>query len=347
MHVFKQLPRASLLLAALAWIAPALHAQESLLSETVGHLPASIRAGTGNAKAYTVLALPLAIPSGASWRSQGRLTAITTNTFVDATKDWTPGQWSAPAAPWFIRITGGAADGRSFLLSTTAPNTADTLVLAPSETTDLTTLGIAAGQSGDTYELFAAETLASVFPAGSGAHGGTGVADSDSIQIIRDGVVSTFYFHAGSGLWRDASTDADASDTVIHPDSALLYGRLAATPLDLSLLGVVAGPDRRADVKNSGQTLLANAWPVPLTLADSGIQNLPGWVSAAAPGSADKVQLHLNGVWQNFFHDGTRWRQIARGNPIRDTQLIPAGSAVLINRLGSAPGSTTLHQTAP
>ncbi|AHF93341.1 hypothetical protein OPIT5_27110 [Opitutaceae bacterium TAV5] len=346
MRIPGKLSRLAVLPAALVVLATALPAQDGLISDqVVGYLPAVIRAGTGTTKTWTVLSLPLTITPGT--QITGRITALTANTLTDAGADWSAGAWSTPAAPWFIRITSGASAGRSFLVSTTTPSTATTLTLDESGTADLTTLSIATGEEGDTFGILAAETLSTLFPAGSGVLGGSDVDNSDVLQIIRSGISITFYYDALAGHWIEAASGADASDTVIPPDSALLYGRLANTPINLTLAGAVQGDDRRAGVKSSGLTLLSNAWPVPVTLAESGIQNLPGWVSASSPSSADQVQILASGVWKKYFHDGTRWRQATLGNPVKDTEIIPAAAGVLINRTGSTAGSVIFHQTAP
>lgn len=328
-------------------LAPLLALADDNLSTPVGYFRATFAAGTGTARKITAFAPPLEFPAHAiTGLSTGAIASISANTITVTDAGWTPGQLTAPATPYIIKFTTGAATGRTFLLSATTPNTADSVSLAPDQT-DLTTLGVAPG---DRVEILHGDTLANLLgtPATTGILGGVTAASADNVVLVVSGVTRTYYYHTTLGRWTlDAAGSPDASDTPLLPDTGILYARLAATPLELIVTGRVPDTARAAEVKNSGSTLLAQNRPADITLATSGIDQIPGWVSHAAAASADKVKLSVNGTLYTYWHDGTNWRRQTLGSPVANNVVLPAGSAVTLEKIGAAAGRTTLNQTLP
>lgn len=348
MKFFGKFTPAVIVLAGLfAWPAVSLSAEE-LVSSPVGYATVAIKPGSGTTLTYTTLSTPLLTRAVADGRMSGRITGVSARTISNSDAGWTPGELSEPALPHFLKITSGAAAGRSFLLSTSTENTATTLTIDASEDTDFTTLGILAGPAGDTYEIFAAGTLGNLLPPGSGVLGGTTVSNSDNLRIERNGVAQVYYYSTAAGRWVESAPNTpDASEVVLHPDSVILYGRRSAEALRFIIAGEVPRSKRRALVANHGITYLSSAWPVPTTLKESGIQAIPGWVSAASAANADKVLLLEAGIWKSYYYDGSHWRQVTIGFPIKDAEVIPAGAGVMINRLGNAGGTQTIDQNLP
>lgn len=348
MKFFGKFTPATVILGVLfTWSAVSVSAQE-LVSSPVGYVTVAIKPGSGTTLTYTTLSTPLLTRAVADGQMSGRITGVGAQTISNSDAGWTPGALSEPALPHFLKITSGAAAGRSLLISTTTENTATTLTIDASEVADLATLGIRTGSEGDTYEIFAAGTLGNLFPAGSGVSGGSSVSNSDNLRIERNGVANVYYYSTTAERWTESAPGApDASDVVLHPDSVILYGRRSGEPLRFIIAGEVPRSNRRALVADSGVTYLSQAWPVSTTLRESGIQALPGWVSAASAATADKVQLLDAGIWKSYFYDGAHWRQVAIGFPIKDTEAIPAGAGVMINRLGSASGTRAIDQNPP
>jgi hypothetical protein len=313
----------------------------------VGYFRATFAAGTGTARKVTAFAPPLEFPAHAiTGLSTGAIASVTANTITVTGAGWTPAQLTAPATPYLIKFTTGAATGRTFLLSTTTPNTADTVTLA-AEQADLTALGVAAT---DTFELLHCDTLAGLLgtPATTGILGGTTAASADNVVLVADGVQRTYYYNTTLNRWTlDAAGSPDASDTPLLPDTGLLYSRLAGTPLELIVTGRAPTRTRVAEVKNSGPTLLSQNWPADLTLAASNLNRIPGWITSTAASAADKVKLYLNDTLYTYWHDGTNWRRQTLGSPVSNHVVLPAASAVTLERTGTATGRSTLVQVRP
>lgn len=313
-----------------------------------------ISGGDGVSRVFTPLALPLVAPAtGVTGKTMGRITAVGSNTLEDTTAGWTAGELSNPATPICIRITSGAAEGRTFLISTSTQNTADTVTLDSAYLggLDLTGLGITTGsQDGDTYELLNCDTLSGLFgtPQDTGILGGPSANNADNVWIFIQGGWSKFYFDTDTNLWTKITLGSpDASNQPIPPDAGILYSRFDASPIELILLGRVPDTDRQARVNAGGLTPLGVTWPVETQLQDAGIENIGGWVSSANASQADEVRLFKNGGWNKYWYDGTNWRQRTLGSPIADTEPIPAGSVILIFKRTPTASDQTLSQTMP
>lgn len=321
---------------------------ESASTVPAGYFTLDIAPGQGATRTLTVLSAPLLEAAAASGQMSGRISGVTANTISCASAGWTAGQLSTPATPHLIRITSGAATGRTFLLSTTVANTSSTVTLDPEEAaqTNLTTLGIAVGAAGDTFELYQADTLSSLFgsPSTTGILGNANSSLADIVQIYV-GAAWRQYYHDGLN-WKRIGPNLISNNVVIRPDTAVTYSRLGSTPLSLVVLGSVPNTNRKALIANSNLTHLANGWPVNLTLATSGIHLTPGWVSSSNSAMADLVQILVNGAALQFYHDGTNWRRVGPGT-ISDSQVLSAGSGVTISKRGATAGSATYSKTQP
>lgn len=302
----------------------------------------TLAAGTGTARTNTFLSLPLLGTLSASGQLSGVVTGVTATTFTNANAGWTAGQLSNPASPCLVQFTSGAALGRAFLLSTATANTATTATLDPSQSASLAALGVTAG---DAYELVPCPTIASVFgtPATTGILGGVSANEADQVQIFSGNTWKKYYFNTTSGSWRQASLETAAGNIPIPPSTAVLFSRLAASPLTLSLQGRSSRTRRVADIAGTGITPLSSTALTGQTLAAAGMETLPGWVSGASPASADTVMLWSANTWKKYYFDGSHWRAVSL-NTLADSVAIPAGGGMLISRAGSAPGSTPLIQ---
>ena len=320
----------------------------------VGTVNLTAAAGTGSTSTVSVLSFPLLGTASITGQSSGVITGVTANTISNSNAGWTAGALSVAASPYVIQITSGSAKGRTFLVSTTTVNTATAVTIDSQESgqIDLTSLGIVSGASGDTYSIFPCDTLLNAFGPGSAvtsgttALGSTSPAGADVVQLFVSGAWRQYYYNTTSGHWLRAGPNIQSDNVVIRPDTGVIYSRLAATALNLTVLGSVPAIDRKAIVSNSGVTFVSSSWPMDLTLATSNIAAIPGWVPNASASSADIVQMFVSGAWRQYYYDGSHWRRAGPGT-ISDTVSIPAGTAVMLQKLGSATGVTTLAQTLP
>jgi hypothetical protein len=314
-----------------------------------GFLQIQIAGGAVTSRINTMFSVPLLRQSSAGGQLSGKLTGVGTNTLTNANAGWTLGQLSVAATPHILRITSGTALGRTFLISTSTPNTATTLTLDNADLGGATLADIGV-VSGDSYAIFPCETLLSLLgtPGTTGVLGGASAQSADFVQIIVNGAWQTYFFHTTNNRWaRNSIGNPDASNFPIRPDSAILYGRLASAPISIPLTGSVPHINRKSLISNTGSTLTASGWPTNLTLQSASINSLPGWVSTTIFSDSDTVSLYINGSWRTYWFDGTNWRRNTIGNPISDTQLISAATGVLVQRKGTAPGSTALVQNIP
>jgi hypothetical protein len=332
-------------------------AQETALqSEPFGYVKVNITAGTGSAKRTTLVSIPLLEEAAINGATTGRITAVGSNTITAAGAGWTPGELSAAASPYLLEITSGDEAGRMLLLSTStnSVNTTDTVTVDAAEIArvgDLRGLRITAGaENGHTYKIRPVDTLSSFFgtPDTTLVQGGTAAASADTIKLTVNGSVTTHFFNTSLGRWTTVTLGSpDASHVRIPPHAGLQYERLPSSPLNFIVTGRVPAGQRQVPVKNSGPTILSSYWPVGLTLADLGLQELSGWVTGSSTQTADTILMTSGGSAQTYFHDGSTWRRTGLGGGVADTASVPAGASILINKRGSAGGFTDYQQAAP
>ena len=326
-------------------------------TDPVGFVTVGITAGTGSAKKNTLFSVPLMETEEITGQVAGTITGVTASTISNSNAGWTAGALSQPATPYLIQITSGEAEGRLFLISSSAntggavagtANTGTTVTVSSIDTTqvNLTTLGIVSGT--DTYKIFACDTLSSFFgtPASSGVQGGTSATTADTIVAVSNGVPSTYFYSTTSTKWvRTALGSPDSSNVALLPYFGIQYSRLANTALSFVVTGQVPTQQREVAVKNSGTTIVSQFWPSDTTLGTSGLSSVV--TSGASTTLADTVILTANGVASTYFYNGTNWKKVALGSPNADTTVLAIGTSMQIVRKGSASGYTTLTQAVP
>jgi hypothetical protein len=341
--------------AALLAAAPFASAQNAT-TDPVGFVTVNITAGTGTSKRLTYFSPPLLEAASIGGQATGTITAITSNSISNSNAGWTPGELSNPATPYVIQITSGAADGRMFLISSSAStagalagvaNTASTVTVSSVDTTqvDISTLGIITGT--DTYKILRCDTIGSLFGNSTDSVvvlGGTSVNTSDSLTISINGNSRNYFFNTSLSKWRCQSPPGDAENVAILPYFGLTFSRLAATPLSLTATGGVPVEQREMSIKNSGITMVSQFWPTETTLSASNLASVVA--SGANVNEADVLTLTSNGSASNYFFNGTNWRRQSPPGPA-DSQVIPVGASIRINRKGSAAGYSTLDQPVP
>lgn len=316
----------------------------------VGMVTITADAAVNGTPKITSISLPLVNPAVITGEVSGRITGVTTNSISNSNAGWTAGELSQTASPFVIRITSGAALGRTFLISNSSQNTSSTIFLDAEDANlvDLNSLGILTGTNGDTYEILQCDTIAEVFgtPATTGVVGGVAPGDSDIVSLLTGGTWKDYYYNTTLGAWVQAGTNTPSDHVPIRPDTAVNYKRVAATPLQIALTGRVPHLQRQAIVANSGDTYLSNGWPVNTTLGTAGIHLIPGWVSSPNPNTADTVAIFVSGAWRTYYHNGTQWLRAGPNTPSNGV-AIPFQSGVIIKKRGSAAGSSALTQSVP
>ena len=335
---------------------PSVKAQTAT-TDPVGFVTISVTPGTGSAKKNTLFSVPLMEVESITGQVSGVITGVTATTISNSSAGWAAGALSQPATPYLIQITSGTAEGRLFLIASSAntggaisgtPNTSTAVTVSSvdSAQTDLTTLGIVVGT--DTYKIYACDTLSSFFgtPASTGIQGGTSPNNADTIVAIVNGSASTYFYSTTASRWaRSALGSPDASNVPLLPYYGIQYSRISTAPWSRTVTGSVPVDPRKVAVKNSGNTILSQFWPVDSTLATSGLSAVV--TAGANANTADTVRLTSAGSVNTYFFDGTNWKRQALGSPLANDTPIPIGTAMQIFRRGAASGYTTLNQVVP
>ena len=217
---------------------------------------------------------------------------------------------------------------------------------------NLTGVGIAAG---NTYKLYACDTLSSFFgtPATSGVRGGAATTSADTVTTVLNGGLSTYWYNTSANRWaKQGPGSPDSANVALVPNYGVIYGRQTNTGLTFTVTGQVPTSARAAMIKNSGQTMLSSYWPASTTLSSIGLQSMPIWTSASAFANADYVSLTAAGAVNNYWFDQTAnsgagaWRRQGPGNPVSNP-VINIGTAVQVFQRGSSLGFTPITNDLP
>lgn len=310
-----------------------------------GYVTLNVAPGTGSTYALTAISLPLSRSyQGAGHLTDYYFTAVGTNTLSNAYAGWTASAFATTGSPYALRVTTGTSAGRLYAITA---NTSKVLTL-DTQGDDLTTLISDWNTNTDGYEIFPLDTLLSFFgtPATTGILGGTSGSQADQVMIFNGGVWNKYYFNTTSNDWRQVGFETASNNVILRPERAIFYNRLGTAALSFTQVGRVPTVQRIIPVANSGFTYISTGWPAGQTLGTCGIQQIPGWVSNTNSNNVDTVQIFGSGVWTKYYHDGTQWRKVGFKTPSNNA-LISMGGGLIINKIGSATGTTPFTQALP
>jgi uncharacterized protein (TIGR02597 family) len=265
------------------------------------------------------------------------------------------------AAPYFVKFLSGYETGRVLLIT---GNSASALTL---DTTDHST-GLPISlltpsfnvQVGDTFEIFPADTLASVFGAGTKTNplllkGGNNYSSSDTVSLLTTITASatTYYFNTANGYWQSrvatfgATVQPNANNTIIYPYSALTITRLASHPTMTLVLGgrVTAVPAVTKLVSNSTvYTSTQYATGVMLSQLQFG----SNWLRGTSAATADTLNVWNSAtnqfdVYYQLF-DAT-WRKSTDSATNQSDFVIPPGTVTTVTNRQSVAGAATFLQS--
>lgn len=241
-------------------------------------------------------------------RVRGILTNVTATTLSDNTADWVTGALSHAAAPYFLRICSGAAEGTWWQILTAPANTADTVSVG-NRGIDPLAAGVT---TGDRYEIVPADTLDTFFWSVAAQIGGPNSGAADLVRL-HDGVIwRDYHYSTTHNQWREGSAPFNRNNTVLRPDAGVIYQRRAVGDVSLLLLGGVSVRSERATVASSGSTPVGIAFPSRLTLGMLGIEQVPGFRhNTGDPAVADKVRIWDGVTWRSFIYSAavSQWRE--------------------------------------
>jgi uncharacterized protein (TIGR02597 family) len=294
----------------------------------------------GSTFALTQFSVPLEPPISVTGQEVARISSLTASTISNSAAGWTADALSSASSPCFVKIRSGTAKGRIFHITA---NSATSLTV-DTQGADLTTLGIATGTSGDSYEILPGYTLLSLLgtPA-EGVVGGTSAqfsADQTDKVLINDstGVVRFYYYDTTVAQWQRLGSFSNQNTLLISPFTGLTYYRISTTPLSFMFIGKVPDTAARISVPTTGTTLFASYYPMTTTLAGLGLNTLPAWRKLGDSGvtlnSTDRVLAEDSlGVLRSYYFDGTSWKRVG-SNSNQNATAIPIGTTIYCTRFG-------------
>jgi hypothetical protein len=282
---------------------------------------------------------------------EGVASAVTDRTIfvVDDPAPWTPGSLASAAAPYFVEFLTGAERGR--IIQVTA-NMANALTLDTTDGTAQTVSLTAAGfnvQAGDRFEVFAANTLASVFGTNTAQDPlllstGPGAATADTVGVYKALSKSwqTYYFDSKSGFWKLGGFTANANNTILYPNMGLQITRLGnQAARSFTFTGRVPEVAYLTKTPGTGAVVYASTGnPIDLTLSELNFGK--SWVRNATPAVADTLALWnattmtLDTYYQ--LPDST-WRGLTNAVTDQSLLVLPTGGVVAVSKRGALSGA--------
>jgi uncharacterized protein (TIGR02597 family) len=311
---------------------PAFVNAQSVTSNPVGFNTVTVNINTTRA-----LSLPFNKPPDFG----SAVSAVTSSTIQTTNAGWGANAFAPfvgnPGNPHVVRMTTGAAIGKQFRILS---NTADTLTVVSG--TDLT--GVAAG---DQYQIFATETLQSLFGA-NGQNNGQAVNTSGDSSVadnilLRTGSSWNTYFNDGT-QWLKQGTGSPSNTVAIPPEQGFVFVHRGGTAYSFTSLGAVPITNLKTDFAANSTSSFGNRFPLDTTLAGLGLDQLAGWNKNSDPTLADNVLIRIGSTWSTFYHDGTQWLKQGTGSP-SNAQAIATGTSVVVVRRGGS--LVTLDQPLP
>ncbi len=325
-------------------------------------LPAHAQQGRTRPVGYVVQTIPpgqtrsFSVPFDAGLSRQtgtvGVLTAVGDGYVENSAARWTPGAFTNPGSPYFLRLTSGAHAGRTFRIDQPA-NTATRLHLVD-DGLGLASLGVETGAAGARYEIVPGDTLATFF--GTGAelvvHGAATPLEADVVQVWGGAAWLNFYYNTAWNRWArdlDVQSDPSRNDFLLRSDRGLMITRRGSTPLELSVLGrVLATPQRAVHTRaENAFTFLATMQTGDITLGALALQSgtrTAGWRGGTDAAQADLLFVWSGASWFGFYFNTTHNRWQLAGDPAdRDGFVIKVGTPVFVQR--RTAGATAADKT--
>lgn len=321
-------------------------------SPPVGGSLVTLTGSVGGVPKVTTLSVPLRLSVAANFvgKSRGFFTSVSDTVFSDNAAGWSPGALSQSVAPYFVRIRTGAAAGTWWQISTagTSQNTTTSVTIL-NRGFSPTALGVSVG---DLYEIVPGDTLSTFFADVALTIGGTSAAVADAVRIHDGASWREYYFNNSPSVmkWREGTQTFDRSNTVIRPDSGIVFVRKGSGNLTLAVTGSVSDASEKVVVNSTGVAFIGSVFPVTRTLGSLNIQNMPGFVkNTGVLAAADKVRLFDGASWRTFNYNfaNSQWREGTQTFN-RNTFALPFGAPVILERgTGASGGYVVLSLDIP
>jgi uncharacterized protein (TIGR02597 family) len=299
----------------------------------------------------------LSLPLASNPAYSGSVASLTANTITvaDSPAPWTASALVTPATPYFVKFLSGTESGR--VIKVTA-NTTNTLTLDTTDNSSQTVALNASGfsiQAGDTFEVFAGDTLASVFGLNTTASplvlkGASNAYVADTIAIY-NAMLSrwqTYFFNTTAGTWQLYGMTSNANNTVLYPYGAFTIARRPNDPAAaLVLTGRVSEVAILTKTTGSDTNIYSSSkYAANITLSQLDFGS--NWTESTSAFTADTVAIWDSTLtrFDTYYQlpDST-WRKY--GSPTMDASnlVVPAGSVLSILKRTAVSGATSFLQS--
>ena len=260
---------------------------------------------------------------------------------------------------YFVRFTSGSADGR---WATITSNTVNEFVLA--DVSFLADVSV-----GDTFTVFAHWTLGSIFPAA--LEGRTFLASASpvarSVEVlvpstatgINKPAAATYYYY--NGQWRKVGSSPVMSftSTVITPDTYFILRNKSAQELLYMPSGTVAtgALARTLQTATSANDVPASTGrPTPVTLKQLNLGGTAAFEASLSPvNRKDQLLVYTNATTglnkpadATYYFYNNAWRKVGAAPTVSfDSQVLPAGAALIIRKAASTGAAVEWTQPSP
>ncbi len=303
----------------------------SLVSEPVGCIRVTIPPPVDGVSTRGVLGTPFNRASVYRGVNVSMAVSNGVSTLTCASPGWTAGQFVTEVH--YLKIRSGLNAGRVFQITA---NTANSV----SVNAGTVSLG-----SRESLEIFPAQTLGSLFGTENfPLRTGTSESTADLVRL-HDGSSWVTYFHNGVH-WRTRNFETSQDNTVLRPEQGIIVVCGGSSAVSVNLFGAVSVTPELSALPGSGESLVSNRSPVPITLSRLNLQSSTGWVAGSTASQADAAMRWNGASWNVYYHTGSHW-QMAGSLASQDDAPISAGESLLIRRKdGSIRSGTLLSGTA-
>jgi uncharacterized protein (TIGR02597 family) len=275
-----------------------------------------------------------------------------TNNVIGITPSSTT-SFTGSATPYFVQFLSGQEAGRTLLItaSTSTSLTLDTTDHGIGSTVALNTSGFAVA-SGDKFQVFPGDTLATVFGTNTSSNplllngsSNQGNADQVSLWGTSDTV---YYFNTGAGHWETTGSSANANNVIIYPYSAISVYRKSGSNATLLLTGQVTSANACQKVAVNTNVYCSSHYPTAIQLSQ--LKMSSNWQTGSNGNSADDLAIWSASSQTFTFYfqkpNGNWYLCTGNSNATQNTVTIPAGGATVIYRRASSSGGNAFLVSA-
>jgi uncharacterized protein (TIGR02597 family) len=298
----------------------------------------------------------LSLPLTATETYTSTVNAVSSNTI---TVSDTPAPFTASlavsGAPYFVKFLSGNEAGRVMLITY---NTASALTLDTTDHSsgaavplDATSFNV---QSGDAFEIFPGDTLASIFGTGSAQSplivtGGQTVATSDTVSLFTsiNNRFESYFFNTTDNCWEDYGTPGNANDTIIYPYSAMAIDvRSGHSAANLIVGGRVTPVGAQTKLQSSGTIFTSTHYATDVKLSQ--LKFGSNWTMGSNIVSADTLAVWNPSAnrFDTFYQkpDST-WRRFPDDTTDQSNFAIASGTVTAIEKREVVTGGQTFLQS--